>query len=122
MITRVIATTHCPTAGLDRKERRVIKITEGFSLHGAVSQTFNRAALANLRQSPNRPRGTCVYPGDAGARRPGNRLQPGRSGFNSHRRLYGGQLPARTTSSVTRCLNQTSLAVAAQLRVGSTCA
>src|SRR5437868_9000112 len=24
---------------------------------------------------------------DAGARRPGNRLQPGRSGFNSHRRF-----------------------------------
>ena len=24
---------------------------------------------------------------DAGARRPGNRLQPGRSGFDSHRRL-----------------------------------
>ncbi len=26
---------------------------------------------------------------DAGARRPGNRLQPGRSGFDSHRRLFG---------------------------------
>lgn len=43
---------------------------------------------------------------DAGARWPGNRLQPGRNGFNSHRRLLKAMVSARASGARCPVLSQ----------------